>query len=212
MPYLANETAAEIAAPDFNSSRRVCRNRVMGFLLPLASDSCLSKIAVPGSQLGKDRRACLPMACTLPLKWSGLRLVPSAAQFGYIELYAAHFFQANQNDAPLSPRVGGGRGQRARRWRDRAGRLGLRPLSEWRFDRTASALAGVHRELIIALAAQHKLPAIYYERYFVKDGGLLSYGQIFTINSGVRPLTSTASSREKSRPTCGCRRRPSTSW
>src|SRR5271165_50832 len=38
MPYFANETAADIAAPDFNSSRRVCRNRVMGFLLPLASD------------------------------------------------------------------------------------------------------------------------------------------------------------------------------
>ena len=44
---------------------------------------------------------------------------------------------------------------------------------------TPSALAGVHRELIIALAAQHKLPAIYYERYFVKDGGLISYGADF---------------------------------
>jgi hypothetical protein len=36
----------------------------------------------------------------LALKWLGLRLVPS----GYVELYAARFFQANQNDAPLSPR------------------------------------------------------------------------------------------------------------
>jgi putative ABC transport system substrate-binding protein len=40
-------------------------------------------------------------------------------------------------------------------------------------------LAGVHRKLIIALAAQHKLPAIYYERYYVKDGGLISYGADF---------------------------------
>ena len=40
-------------------------------------------------------------------------------------------------------------------------------------------MAGVHRELIIALAAQHKLPAIYYEHYFVKDGGLISYGADF---------------------------------
>src|SRR5258705_10332882 len=41
MPYFANETAADIAAPDFNSSRRVCCKRVMGFLLPLASDFLL---------------------------------------------------------------------------------------------------------------------------------------------------------------------------
>jgi putative ABC transport system substrate-binding protein len=41
---------------------------------------------------------------------------------------------------------------------------------------TASALAIVHRELIIALAARHKLPAVYYRRYFVTSGGLISYG------------------------------------
>ena len=34
----------------------------------------------------------------------------------------------------------------------------------------------VHRNLIIALAAQYRLPAIYYFRYFAKDGGLISYG------------------------------------
>jgi putative tryptophan/tyrosine transport system substrate-binding protein len=41
---------------------------------------------------------------------------------------------------------------------------------------TASALAVAHRELIIALAAQYKLPAVYYRRYFVVSGGLMSYG------------------------------------
>jgi putative tryptophan/tyrosine transport system substrate-binding protein len=41
---------------------------------------------------------------------------------------------------------------------------------------TASALAVAHGELIIALAAQYKLPAIYYRRYFVEKGGLVSYG------------------------------------
>jgi putative ABC transport system substrate-binding protein len=41
---------------------------------------------------------------------------------------------------------------------------------------TASALAIVHRELIIALAAKHKLPAVYYRHYFVASGGLASYG------------------------------------
>jgi putative ABC transport system substrate-binding protein len=41
---------------------------------------------------------------------------------------------------------------------------------------TSSALAVRHRELIIALAAWHKLPAVYYRRYFVASGGLVSYG------------------------------------
>jgi hypothetical protein len=36
---------------------------------------------------------------------------------------------------------------------------------------TASALASVHRDLIAALAARHKLPAVYYERSFVNAGG-----------------------------------------
>ncbi|MGB8556731.1 MAG: ABC transporter substrate-binding protein [Pseudolabrys sp.] len=41
---------------------------------------------------------------------------------------------------------------------------------------TGSALAVVHRDLIITLAARHKLPAIYFERNFVAGGGLVSYG------------------------------------
>ena len=41
---------------------------------------------------------------------------------------------------------------------------------------TGSALAVVHQNLVIALAAQHKLPAVYYRRYFVTHGGLISYG------------------------------------
>jgi putative ABC transport system substrate-binding protein len=41
---------------------------------------------------------------------------------------------------------------------------------------TASALAVVHRELIVALAAQHRLPAVYPARYYAAAGGLISYG------------------------------------
>jgi putative ABC transport system substrate-binding protein len=44
---------------------------------------------------------------------------------------------------------------------------------------TASALASVHRDPIAALAARHKLPAVYYERSFVNAGGLISYGPDF---------------------------------
>jgi putative ABC transport system substrate-binding protein len=36
-----------------------------------------------------------------------------------------------------------------------------------------------HRDLIIKLAAQHRLPAIYYDRFFVAAGGLISYGPDF---------------------------------
>jgi putative ABC transport system substrate-binding protein len=41
---------------------------------------------------------------------------------------------------------------------------------------TPSGWASVHRELIVKLAAQHMLPAVYFGRYFVADGGLISYG------------------------------------
>jgi putative ABC transport system substrate-binding protein len=41
---------------------------------------------------------------------------------------------------------------------------------------TGSALAAAHRDLLVALMAQHKLPAVYYDRVFVAAGGLISYG------------------------------------
>jgi putative ABC transport system substrate-binding protein len=44
---------------------------------------------------------------------------------------------------------------------------------------TGSALAVQHRDLIISLAARHKLPAIYYDPYYVDAGGLVAYGPDF---------------------------------
>jgi putative ABC transport system substrate-binding protein len=41
---------------------------------------------------------------------------------------------------------------------------------------TASALTAFHRKLIIALAARHRLPAVYLDRIFVTAGGLICYG------------------------------------
>ncbi|MGB9320887.1 MAG: ABC transporter substrate-binding protein [Pseudolabrys sp.] len=44
---------------------------------------------------------------------------------------------------------------------------------------TGTPLAQLHRDLIISLAAKHRLPAAYFERFFVTDGGLISYGADF---------------------------------
>ena len=43
-----------------------------------------------------------------------------------------------------------------------------------------SAAGRLYGDLIIALAARHKLPAVYFERHFVAAGGLMTYGPDFT--------------------------------
>jgi putative tryptophan/tyrosine transport system substrate-binding protein len=53
---------------------------------------------------------------------------------------------------------------------------------------TASAPAIQHRDLIIALATRHRLPAVYSARFFVTGGGLISYGP-----DGVEPYRQAAS-------------------
>jgi putative tryptophan/tyrosine transport system substrate-binding protein len=44
---------------------------------------------------------------------------------------------------------------------------------------TGSPAATVHRKTIVALAARHRLPSVYYTRYFAAEGGLISYGPDF---------------------------------
>jgi len=44
---------------------------------------------------------------------------------------------------------------------------------------TSSPIGPIHRDLIVALAARHQLPAVYHERLFVADGGLISYAPDF---------------------------------
>jgi ABC-type uncharacterized transport system substrate-binding protein len=53
---------------------------------------------------------------------------------------------------------------------------------------TASAPAIQHRDLIIALASRHRLPAVYSARFFVTGGGLISYGP-----DGIEPYRQAAS-------------------
>ena len=45
---------------------------------------------------------------------------------------------------------------------------------------TASPLTVIHRELIVALAGRYKLPTVYWDRTFVSDGGIISYGTDLT--------------------------------
>jgi len=44
---------------------------------------------------------------------------------------------------------------------------------------TGSPLAALHRDLIIALAARYRLPAVYFHRVWATAGGLISYGPDF---------------------------------
>ena len=58
---------------------------------------------------------------------------------------------------------------------------------------TASPLAAVHRNLIITLAARHRLPAVYPFPYFATSGGLISYGPDQVDQSGGPRVMSIAS-------------------
>ena len=71
---------------------------------------------------------------------------------------------------------------------------------------TGSAGGSVHRDLIVMLAARHKLPAVYADGYIVAGGGLIG-----SISSGVPQATSTAFSRARRLPICRCRRPSNTS-
>ena len=44
---------------------------------------------------------------------------------------------------------------------------------------TPSGSASVHRDLILKVAARHKMPAVWFERNFATAGGLVSYGPDF---------------------------------
>src|SRR5262245_11443136 len=67
-------------------------------------------------------------------------------------------------------------GQRARCRRDRARRRGVWHRPNGGLIATATGQTVAHRDLIVTLAARHKLPTVYYERFFVAAGGLMSYG------------------------------------
>jgi putative ABC transport system substrate-binding protein len=57
---------------------------------------------------------------------------------------------------------------------------------------TGSAAATVHRHLFAALATQHKLPAVFPNRFFVGHGALISYGPDSSTSIAALPATLTA--------------------
>jgi putative tryptophan/tyrosine transport system substrate-binding protein len=71
-----------------------------------------------------------------------------------------------------------------------------------------SSTATIQRDLLIKLAARHRLPAVYPYRFFVDTGGLMSYGP--NLIDGYRRSASYVDRILKGRPTCRCRRPPST--
>src|SRR5262249_38779705 len=68
-----------------------------------------------------------------------------------------------------------------------------------------------HRDLIVPLAAKHRLPAVYSFRLFVVAGGLMSYGtdQIEMFGQTASYIDRILRGRENP-PTFRCRRRPGT--
>jgi putative ABC transport system substrate-binding protein len=73
--------------------------------------------------------------------------------------------------------------------------------------------ASIQRELIVALAARHRLPAVYSNRLFIEGGGLMSYGSNLTDNyRRAAGYVGRAFSRARNRAIFLCKRRPSTNW
>ena len=77
---------------------------------------------------------------------------------------------------------------------------------------TGSALTVVHRNLIIELAAQHRLPTVYFQRFMVTGGGLISYGPDLIDQYRRAANYVDRILRVRTRPIFQCRRRPNTSY
>ena len=77
---------------------------------------------------------------------------------------------------------------------------------------TGSPRQTAHRELIIGLAASIGCLRSTMPAFSPLPVGSSHTVRIFSTSPGARPAMSTAFSRVRSRPTCRCKHRPSTSW
>ena len=115
-----------------------------------------------------------------------------SGQFGAIQAVRASIL--GMEVAPVGMR--GGRRDRARCHR-------ICAQVEWGLDPDGWAEPEIrHRDLIIALAARHRLPAVYANRFFVTGGGLISYGTRSSrpVPAGGRLCRSHSQGREARRP------------
>ena len=70
-----------------------------------------------------------------------------------------------------------------------------------------------HRvEIIINVVARHRLPAVYPNRFYPTDGGLLPYGPDYIDEYRRAAGYVDRILRARTRRFCPCRRRPNTSW
>ena len=74
---------------------------------------------------------------------------------------------------------------------------------------TATRSFFAERKRIVELAGKYRLPAIYFQKEFVDEGGLMSYGADYDDLFRKAAHTSTRSSRERNLPTCRYSRRRS---
>jgi putative tryptophan/tyrosine transport system substrate-binding protein len=77
---------------------------------------------------------------------------------------------------------------------------------------TPSPAASRHSNRIIALAARHRLPAIYAWRFYAAAGGLVSYNADLADEYRKTAGYVDRILRGENRPTCQCRHQPSTNW
>ena len=77
---------------------------------------------------------------------------------------------------------------------------------------TPHASAIIHRDLIIKLAARYRLPAVYWERFFVAAGGLISYGSDHIDEFRRAAAYVDRVLKGESQPNCLSRRRPGMNW
>jgi len=90
---------------------------------------------------------------------------------------------------------------------------GFRAGSERRIDRNRKRIGIGYRDQSIALAAQHKLPAVYFRRNYANSGGLISYGiDLVDQNRRAAGYVDRISEGREAGLTCRCRRQPGTSW